>query len=127
VLFGENWHAFWHDTVAYQAGRGSPFSIWGLWGGLGLEQRLVQGAAAALAVAVAFVPRERSLTEVAALGAAVLIALQLAITHWFYLYIVWFFPVVALALVLSHPRRALDAAAGPELRARERGALVAAG
>ena len=37
--------------------------------------------------------------QVAALGAALLIALQLTAHHWFYLYIVWFFP-----LLLGQPR-----------------------
>jgi hypothetical protein len=41
--------------------------------------------------------------EVAALAAAIIIGLQLGITYWFYLYIVWFFPLVAIALVLAHP------------------------
>ena len=44
----------------------------------------------------------------AALGAAVLIALQLAASHWFYLYIVWFVPLVLVALLAAHrvqPRR----------------------
>jgi hypothetical protein len=104
VLLHHNLHAFWHDTITYQAGRGSPFSIWGLWGGLGFEQHVVQGAAVTLAIVAALIPRRRGMVEVAALGAAVLIALQLGITHWFYLYIVWFFPLVALALFASHPR-----------------------
>ena len=112
VLVGSNFHAFWHDTITYQSGRGSPFSIWGLWGGLTAEQRLVQGAAAALAVAVAFVPERRGMIEVAALGAAVLIALQLGITHWFYLYIPWFFPLVIVALVGAHPPAGLSELAG---------------
>jgi hypothetical protein len=109
VLLNDNWHAFWHDSVVYQAQRGSPFSIWGLWGGLGLEQHLVQGAAAGLAVAVAFFPRgSRSPVQVAALGAAVLIAVQLGVTHWFYLYIVWFFPLVLVALLARYPERGMD-------------------
>jgi hypothetical protein len=106
VLLHHDLRAFWEDTISYQSGRGSPFSVWGLWGGLGLAQNLLQGAAAALALALAFVPRRRGLTEVAALGAAVLIALQLGVSHWFYLYIPWFFPLVMLALVLVHPRSA---------------------
>jgi hypothetical protein len=64
---------------------------------------MVQGAAAALAVAVAFVPRRRTMIELAALSAAVLIALQLGVEHWFYLYIVWFFPPVMVALLGVHP------------------------
>ena len=35
----------------------------------------------------------------AALSAAILIALQLGVTHWFYLYIPWFFPLVMIALL----------------------------
>ena len=106
VLTQHNLHAFWHDSVAYQAGRGSPFSIWGLWGGLNFEQHLVQGAAVGLALALVFVPRRRDVVVVAALGAAILIALQLGITHWFYLYIVWFFPLVMVALLGAYPERA---------------------
>src|SRR5581483_9300438 len=89
---------FWRDSISYQASRVAPFSIWGLWGGLGLVQHLVQGAAVALALAVAVVPSRRGLVEVAALGAAVLIALQLTVNYWLYAYIVWFFPLVAVAI-----------------------------
>jgi hypothetical protein len=105
VLTQHNLHAFWHDTVSYQAQRGSPFSVWGLWGGLSIEQHLVQGAAAGLALIVAFVPRRRDVVTVAALGAAVLIALQLGVTHWFYQYIVWFFPLVMVAVLGFQPER----------------------
>jgi hypothetical protein len=103
VLLDNNLHAFWRDTIAYQAGRTSPFSIWGLWGGLGFEQHLVQGATVALGVAVLFVPRRRGPIEVAALGAAILIALQLSAGYWLYSYIVWFFPLVAVAVFGSFP------------------------
>ena len=68
VILKHDLHAFWKDTIVYQADRVTPFSVWGLWGGLGFEQHLVEGAAVALAVAVAFVPRARGLVEVAALG-----------------------------------------------------------
>ncbi len=120
VLLEGNLHRFWHDTVSYQAGRGSPFSVWGLWGALGLEQHAVQVLAALLAVVVAFFPRRRrTVVQVAALGAAVTIALQLGLTHWFYLYIVWFFPLVIVALLGAHPeRRAASMAARRGRRGR---------
>ena len=104
VLLSGDLHAFWRDTISYQGGRGSPFSIWGLWGIPG-PQRIFQGAAVALVLAVAFIPERRTVLEVAALAAAVLIALQLVITHWFYLYIPWFFPPVIFALICAHPPR----------------------
>ena len=103
VLSAGDLHAFWRDTISYQSSRGSPFSIWGLWGGLGFLQRIVQGAAAALALAALVVPRRRGLVEVAAMAAAILIALQLGVTHWFYLYIPWFFPLVVIAGILAGP------------------------
>jgi hypothetical protein len=103
VLLGGNLSTFWRHTIEYQSNRGSPFSIWGLWGGLSLEQHLVQGAAVALAVGLAVVPRRRATGEVAALAAALIIALQFGIDHWFYLYIVWFFPPAMLALLAAHP------------------------
>jgi hypothetical protein len=98
---------FWHDSLKSQIDRTSPFSIWGLWGGLGFEQKLVQAFSVALAIAAAFYPRRRGIVEVAALGAAIVISLQLGLTHWFYLYIPWFFPLLIFALVCAHPLPAL--------------------
>ena len=108
VLLSNDWHWFWAHTIDYQATRPAPFSLWGLWGGyrqtLHLPEHIVLGAAVALGLAAPFLPRgERTHVEVAALGAAIIIALQCGITYWFYLYIVWFFPLVVIALVLAHP------------------------
>ena len=90
---------FWDRTVGFQETRGSPFSIYGLVGGLGTLQAAVKIGAIALALAVALVPRRRDLVTLAALAGAVLVAVQLGITHWFYLYLVWFFPLVMIALL----------------------------
>jgi hypothetical protein len=103
VILTGDLHRFWEDTIVRQFDRTSPFSVWGLWGGLKLEQHLVQGAGIALALAVAVFPRRRSIYDVAALAAAVTIAFQLGLTHWFYLYIVWFFPLLLVALALLEP------------------------
>ncbi len=105
VLLGGDLHYFWHDSIAYQSTRTSPFSVWGLWGGLGAVQHLLEGAAVGLAILVAFVPARRGLLEVAALGAAVILALQLTANYWLYSYVVWFFPLVAVALFAAHPER----------------------
>lgn len=95
---GGSLRAFWDATLGFQLERGSPFSVWGQWG-LGTAQKVVQGGAVLLAVGLAFVPRRRDAVGLAALCAAILIALQLGVTHWFYLYIAWFFPLVMLALL----------------------------
>ena len=91
-------------TIGYQASRPSPFSIWGQVDSLDWLQTVLKVGAAALALLVAFVPRRPDLRQTAALGAAVLIAVQLAATHWFYLYVVWFVPFVFVALFAAHGR-----------------------
>ena len=53
------------------------------------------------ALALAFVPRRRSPLRLAALTAALLIGFEGVLTHWFYLYLPWFFPFAALALVAA--------------------------
>jgi hypothetical protein len=93
---------FWDRTIGFQADRDAPFSIWGLWDLHGL-QRVVQAAGVILALALAVVPRRQDLAGLAALCAAVLIGLQLGVGYWFYLYLVWFFPLVMLAVLAPRP------------------------
>jgi len=45
------------------------------------------------------VPRRRDVAGLSAACAAVLIALQLGVTHWFYLYVPWFFGLVMVAVL----------------------------
>lgn len=97
--------AFYERTVESQLERESPFSVWGQVDGLGAVQKVVLAAGGVLAVAVALWPRERSVAQVAALGAAVLIASQLAVDHWFYLYLPWFCGLVFTALALTSQSR----------------------
>ncbi|MBI5104446.1 MAG: hypothetical protein HZB46_05570 [Solirubrobacterales bacterium] len=94
---GESWSTVYDRTIGFQAGRDAPFSIWGLYDLEGL-QHVWQALAALLVVAAAFLPRRRDVVGLAAMGAAVTIALQLGVTYWFYLYLVWFFPLLAVAL-----------------------------
>jgi hypothetical protein len=108
--FWEAARTFWDRTIGYQSGRDSPFSIWG-WGqyhargipDLGFLQPVVAVLAAALAAALAVVPRRKGPLELAALTAAVLVAFQLTLTHWFYLYLPWIVPFVLLWLLLPQP------------------------
>jgi Glycosyltransferase family 87 len=89
---------FYDRTVGYQADRDSPFSIWGQVPSLEPIRIAILAAVGALSIALAFRPRQKNLTQVAALGAALLIGLQLAAEHWFYLYIVWFYPLLLVAM-----------------------------
>jgi hypothetical protein len=90
---------FWDRTIGNQAGRDSPFSVWGQESSLEWLHTAVKAAVVGLALLVALVPRRRDPVTVAALGAAVLIALQLTVDHWFYLYLPWFLPFLFVALI----------------------------
>ncbi len=96
-------HTVYERTIAYQAGRSSPFSIWGQVPSLEpLRIALLMGVAA-LSLLFAFRPKEKQLFQVAALGAALLIGVQLTMHHWFYLYIVWFYPLLLVAMAVRSP------------------------
>jgi hypothetical protein len=116
---GEPWAApleaarvFYNRTFASQLERESPFSIWD-WGqyhargvpDLSAPHQVVKALVVVAAVAVAFVPRRKSPLQLAALTAAVLIAFELVLTHWFYLYLPWFLPFVAFAVLAAPPAR----------------------
>jgi hypothetical protein len=91
---------FYERTIAAQAGRSSPFSIWGQAEALEPIRVAILAATGVLAIALAFVPQRKSLLQVAALSAALLLGVQITLHHWFYLYIVWFFPLMLVALAL---------------------------
>jgi hypothetical protein len=96
----------WERTIESQLDRSSPFSIWGQVSGLQPLQTLLLIATVGLAAALALIPRQRTLVQVAALSAAVIIATELTLEHWFYLYIPWFFGMLMAAIA---PRERLSA------------------
>ncbi len=125
ALSHDSLHTIYERTIVYQSNRGSPFSIWGLYGLQGLE-RVAEIAAVALALVLALVPRRPDVVGLAAACAAVIIAEQLGIEHWFYLYIPWFFPLAIVALLgrLSDPSdRSPGAASAPARSSRPAAAL----
>ncbi|MDX6609837.1 MAG: hypothetical protein QOF85_1762 [Solirubrobacterales bacterium] len=91
-------HTLYDRTIAYQSGRDSPFSIWGQAPSLEPLRVAILVAVATLAIAFAWRPKEKKLFQMAALGAALLIGVQLSMHHWFYLYIVWFYPLLLVAM-----------------------------
>jgi hypothetical protein len=105
ALTHDSLHTIYERTLVYQSDRESPFSIWGLYGTpptpppLEYLQAAVQALALALALSVAILPRRADLIGLGATAAAVLVAVQLGIDHWFFLYIPWFFGLVMLALL----------------------------
>ena len=124
-------HVFYDRTIKFQVGRDSPFSIWD-WKQYGagypdlhLVQRALQVVLVIAAIAVYFVPRRKTLRQLAALTAVLLIGFELVLTHWFFLYLPWFFPFVAL-VVLTVEREPVHVEV-PERNEPEPRALVATG
>ena len=104
---------FWDRTIASQIDRSSPFSVWGQVPSLEPLRIAVMVALGALAVLVAFRPREKSPAQLAALAAALLIGTELIAQHWFYLYLVWFVPFVLVALGMLSPEPGPEPARSP--------------
>ena len=101
---------FWDRALVWQVGRQSPFSIWDwrqfLASGLPdlhLVQDLLQVLLVIAALVLPFYPRRKSPLQLAALTGALLLGFQLVQTYWFYTYIPWFFPFVAIAILVPHP------------------------
>jgi hypothetical protein len=109
VIIGPGLDTFWDRTIGFQAGRDSPFSIWGQAPSLEPLQTALKIGIAGLAALVAFVPARKSPVQLAALAAALLIGVQLTVEHWFYLYIPWFFPLALVALLAIRPRESSPA------------------
>jgi hypothetical protein len=125
---------FWERTISWQVGRESPFSVWD-WRqyhaegipDLHLVQLALEVALVVGAVLVAFLPRRKSPLQLAALTGAVLVGFELVLTHWFYLYIPWFFPFAAFALLAAAPVVVRPRPVEEEARGSEPRELVAAG
>ena len=90
---------FWQRTLGFQLTRADVFSPWQLHPSLHPLQILIEVLAVGLVAVVAFLPRRRTLVQVAALAGAVTIAVQMPANHWYYYYIMWFLPFAVVALM----------------------------
>ncbi len=120
---------FWDRTIPPQVNRRSPFSLWdwrqyhaGL-PDLGWLQNVLQAALVVGVVAAAFLPRRKSPLQLAALTGALLIGFEVVLTHWFYLYLPWFFAFVAYAVLAPTPE-VTDRVKEPDERETGEPALV---
>ncbi|HEX7309764.1 MAG TPA: hypothetical protein VF232_01175 [Gaiellaceae bacterium] len=103
---GHALRVFWDRTLSWQLSRESPFSIWD-WRqyhargipNLEIVQRFLQALLVAGALAFALVPRKKTPLQLAALTGVLLLGFEMVLTHWSYLYIPWFFPFVAYAVL----------------------------
>jgi hypothetical protein len=118
-------HEFWKRTLSWQIDRESPFSIWdwrqyhaGL-PDLHLLQRALEGLLLVGAVAVYFFPRRKSPLQLAALTAALLVGVEIVLTHWYYAYLPWFFPFAAIAVLAPAAEPVRAAVRAPLERPRQ--------
>lgn len=98
IWLQHDWRTIWDSTLGFQLDRGAPFSVWGYYGGLHGLQRAVQVATVVFAIGAAFLRRRPDVIGLAAVAGAILLCLQLGMTYWFYLYIVWVIPFAFLAI-----------------------------
>jgi hypothetical protein len=89
---------FWHATWGFQYHRDSPFSIWGMYHWR-TAQVFAQFALLAVLAYACVRPRARDYRQVAAGMAATIIAAQLVLQHWFYLYVPWFAGLVIVVMI----------------------------
>ena len=122
---------FYDRTLPVQIGRESPFSLWdwrqyhaGL-PDLHVLQYVLVGLLIAGALIVPFVPRRKSPLQLAAFTGALLVGFELVLTHWWYAYLVWFFPFFVFALL--SPAAEPAAATATEPRGRPVRELVTTG
>jgi hypothetical protein len=105
----ENAKLFYERTFVVQSTREGPFSIFAQVPALAAVHGLLEVGVLLLAFLVAVVPKKRTIRRLAAFSAALIIAFQLVLLHWFYAYIVWFEPFIFVALLLAtNEQTALD-------------------
>lgn len=109
---------FWERTFGWQLDRPSPFSIWD-WGGypgfpdLAVPQKILKLLLVVAAAGLYLLPWRLDAVRVAALSGALLVGFHVVLTHWFYLYIPWFLPFAAVALLATRPALAEEPAPRP--------------
>ena len=94
---------FFDSTFGYQLkrrGGGTQFSIWTYMPHLATVARpLLVAALMLLAISPMLRPPAQDIRQHAALAAALLIGGQLLLGYWFYSYVIWFYPLLIVAII----------------------------
>jgi Glycosyltransferase family 87 len=120
-------------SFGYQASRAPEFTIWSMYGDSYRHaawivdlSKVVHGLLIALTVGFALallrLPRRQDLIGLAAASAAVLIALQVCDGYYSFSYLLWFVPLVLVAITLDHagiPRQRAKYSAGGNTQASD--------
>jgi hypothetical protein len=89
---------FWDTTLGFQLHRTSPLSLWVRAPQFAWLRPIAEAAAIGLALVAAFVPRRRTVGQVAALCGAIIAAAQIPTNYWIYFYVAWFAPFMFIGL-----------------------------
>ncbi|HEX4732807.1 MAG TPA: glycosyltransferase 87 family protein [Thermoleophilaceae bacterium] len=108
VLPDGGFREFWNTTLGFQLGRSSPLAIWDRHPSLDWLQTVLKLALVVLAVAVAFVPRRRTVPQLAAICGALFALAQMTTNYWIYFYAVWLLPFAMLAFAGEHSDQPRD-------------------
>ena len=97
---------FLDSTFGYQLtqrGGGLQFSIWTYIPHMAtLARPILAAALMLLAISPMFRPAVQDARQHAALAAALLIGAQLLLGYWFYNYLIWFYPLLIIAVIQPH-------------------------
>ena len=101
---------FYDKTIAFQGTRDTPWTIFTQVPQLAFLKEPLTAVVVLLAFIVAVFPSgKRTVRQLAAFSAAIIIAFQLTTNYWFYTYIIWFEPLIFLALLAgTNEKTALD-------------------
>ena len=101
---------FYDKTIAFQGTRDTPWTIFTQVPQLAFLKEPLTAAVVLLGFILAVFPSgKRTVRQLAALSAAIVIAFQLTTNYWFYTYITWFEPFIFLALLAgTNEKTALD-------------------
>lgn len=89
----------YHHTIGWQIGRPDVFSPWALHPSLAWLQTALEVGGIVLALGLGLRHSVSDTSRLAALAGALMIAVQLPAEHWFYFYIVWFAPLLLVAVL----------------------------
>jgi hypothetical protein len=111
---------FIKQTLAYQGGRQTPWSIFTQVPEVGFLHLPLTVGVILLGFLLAVVPKRRTLRRLGALSAALVIGFQLTANYWFYTYVIWFEPFVFLALLpATNQKSPLDGESNRQLAAAD--------
>jgi hypothetical protein len=90
-------------TIGWQITRRSVASVWGQFPSIGWLHPFARVGVAAFALAIAFIPKQKTTQQIAALGAAAIVLFELSLRHWLPSYVIWFAPLAFVAIFAKGP------------------------